>query len=341
MSAPAGSSRPPQLLLALVTLYPLAHVVWLSLRAALALDPVPPRSPAWTTTCASPPTSASGTRSATPLYFAVVSVALELVLGLAFALAGAAPRFAAARCSTASILLPWAVPTAVSARMWEWIYNAEIGVLNHLLGAEVNWLGEPGLGAARGDRHGRLEDDAVRRAAARSPGCRGSRTISTTPRRRRRLALDRVRAHHPAAARAGDPGRADLPHHRRLPRVRPVYVLTGGGPANSTETLSIYAYKMLFQTLEFGYGSTLAVSVFVFVGWRRCLLAACCGGAGVRRLALGRLAAVMACSSRRSSVAGAHLAQARVRSSTRCRRSCPRAHPRALRGHLPRTPFGA
>jgi multiple sugar transport system permease protein len=40
-----------------------------------------------------------------------------------------------------------------------------------------------------------------------------------------------------------------------------VYVLTGGGPANGTETLSIYAYKALFQTLEFGYGSALAVAV--------------------------------------------------------------------------------
>jgi multiple sugar transport system permease protein len=45
-----------------------------------------------------------------------------------------------------------------------------------------------------------------------------------------------------------------------------VYVLTGGGPANTTETLSIYAYKVLFQTLQFGYGSTLSVVVFLCVG---------------------------------------------------------------------------
>ena len=42
-----------------------------------------------------------------------------------------------------------------------------------------------------------------------------------------------------------------------------VYVLTGGGPANTTETLSIYAYKVLFQTLQFGYGSTVSLIVFV------------------------------------------------------------------------------
>jgi len=45
-----------------------------------------------------------------------------------------------------------------------------------------------------------------------------------------------------------------------------IYVLTGGGPANATETLSIYAYKVLFQTLQFGYGSTLSVVVFLCTG---------------------------------------------------------------------------
>jgi len=45
-----------------------------------------------------------------------------------------------------------------------------------------------------------------------------------------------------------------------------IYVLTGGGPANTTETLSVYAYKVLFQTLQFGYGSTLSVVVFLCVG---------------------------------------------------------------------------
>ena len=45
-----------------------------------------------------------------------------------------------------------------------------------------------------------------------------------------------------------------------------IYVLTGGGPANATESLSIYAYKVLFQTLQFGYGSTLSVVVFLCIG---------------------------------------------------------------------------
>jgi multiple sugar transport system permease protein len=44
-----------------------------------------------------------------------------------------------------------------------------------------------------------------------------------------------------------------------------VYVLTGGGPANTTETLSIYAYQLSFQTLQFGYGAAIAVVIFVLV----------------------------------------------------------------------------
>ena len=45
-----------------------------------------------------------------------------------------------------------------------------------------------------------------------------------------------------------------------------VYVLTGGGPANATETLSIYAYRVLFQMLDFGYGSALAVATLAIAG---------------------------------------------------------------------------
>jgi multiple sugar transport system permease protein len=37
------------------------------------------------------------------------------------------------------------------------------------------------------------------------------------------------------------------------------YVMTGGGPAGSTETVSLYAYQCYFRYLDFGYGSALAV----------------------------------------------------------------------------------
>jgi multiple sugar transport system permease protein len=42
-----------------------------------------------------------------------------------------------------------------------------------------------------------------------------------------------------------------------------VFVMTGGGPGNSTETQSLYTYKILLSQLNFGYGSTLAVFTFL------------------------------------------------------------------------------
>jgi len=44
-----------------------------------------------------------------------------------------------------------------------------------------------------------------------------------------------------------------------------IYVLTGGGPANSTESISIYAYKTMFAQLNFGAGSALSVIVFLCI----------------------------------------------------------------------------
>lgn len=44
-----------------------------------------------------------------------------------------------------------------------------------------------------------------------------------------------------------------------------IYVLTGGGPANSTETISVMAYKSMFNQTNFGDGSALSVIVFICV----------------------------------------------------------------------------
>jgi multiple sugar transport system permease protein len=44
-----------------------------------------------------------------------------------------------------------------------------------------------------------------------------------------------------------------------------MYVLTGGGPANTTETLTVYAYRSLFQTLQLGFGAAIGVVIFGLV----------------------------------------------------------------------------
>jgi multiple sugar transport system permease protein len=44
-----------------------------------------------------------------------------------------------------------------------------------------------------------------------------------------------------------------------------MFVLTGGGPAGTTETLTVYAYRSLFQTLQLGFGAAVGVVVFALV----------------------------------------------------------------------------
>lgn len=197
-------------------------------------------------------------------YFTAVSVAAELALGLAIALL-LDRAFPGKGLTRAVVMIPWAIPTVVSARMWEWMYNADYGVLNYLLGAHVNWLGDAtlamhaailmdvwkttpfvvillmaGLSAIPGELY----------QAAKVDGASAFMTF-------RKVTL-------PLLA----PLMLVVLIFRTIDAFRvfdAIYVLTGGGPANSTETLSIYAYKTLFQTLSFGYGSAIAVSVFIIV----------------------------------------------------------------------------
>ena len=64
----------------------------------------------------------------------------------------------------AGILVPWAIPTIVSALMWKLIFD-EAGVMNRILGRQILWLADTGR-LLLGHRHRRrLEDRTVHRAA--------------------------------------------------------------------------------------------------------------------------------------------------------------------------------
>jgi ABC-type sugar transport system permease subunit len=45
-----------------------------------------------------------------------------------------------------------------------------------------------------------------------------------------------------------------------------IYVMTAGGPANASQTTSIFLYQQAFILHKFGYGSTVSVVLFVLVG---------------------------------------------------------------------------
>lgn len=64
--------------------------------------------------------------------FSVVSVGIETVLGLGVALV-LHRNFVGRGWVRAAILIPWAIPTIVSARMWGWMLNDQFGIINDLL----------------------------------------------------------------------------------------------------------------------------------------------------------------------------------------------------------------
>ena len=72
--------------------------------------------------------------------FTVVTVGLEVVIGVGMALVmHHAIRWRGV--VRASILVPWAVPTAVSALLWRWIFQAD-GVANAMIGQQILWTTE-------------------------------------------------------------------------------------------------------------------------------------------------------------------------------------------------------
>lgn len=73
-------------------------------------------------------------------FFTVTTVFLETVLGLCLALA-MNRAFRGRSFLRASILVPWAVPTAVSGLLWRWIFQSD-GIANTLLGSEILWTAE-------------------------------------------------------------------------------------------------------------------------------------------------------------------------------------------------------
>lgn len=199
-------------------------------------------------------------------YFAAVSVTIEVLIGLPIALL-LHRTFRGRGLLRAAVLVPWALPSVVSARMWAWLFNPDYGLVTRLLpGTDHDLLGVPvvamhaailadvwkstpfvtllllaGLAA--------IPDEIYR--AARVDGARPWRIFTS-------ITLPLLR-----------PAILVTTLFRALDALRvfdTIFVLTGGGPASTTETLSIYAYKTMMHSGDFGYGSTLAIATFVLVG---------------------------------------------------------------------------
>ena len=75
-------------------------------------------------------------------FITIVCVILETILGVAMALI-MAKAFKGRGIVRAGILVPWAIPTIVSALMWKLIFD-EAGVANRIIGSQILWLADTG-----------------------------------------------------------------------------------------------------------------------------------------------------------------------------------------------------
>ncbi len=202
--------------------------------------------------------------------FTIVSVALELVLGLSIALVLNQSFFGRGIVRTIAII-PWALPTSIMGLAWAWIFNDRFGVANDILQrlglieTGINWLGEPGLAMV-----------AIIIADV----------WKTTPfisiillAGLQSIPQDLYEAHKIDGANPWQSfSQITLP--LLMPQIMIallfrfaqafgifdlVQVMTGGGPAGSTETVSIYIYSTVMRYLDFGYGAALVVATFMIL----------------------------------------------------------------------------
>ncbi|MDY6781378.1 MAG: sugar ABC transporter permease [Cyanobacteriota bacterium] len=202
--------------------------------------------------------------------FTVSSTSLEMVLGMAIALV-LNQSFRGRGFVRTIAIIPWALPTAVMGLAWAWIFNGEYGVVNDLLEklgliqGNITWLGDPTLAMIA-----LIFADVWKTTPFISVILLAG--LQSIP-------GDLYEAHSIDGA---TPWQSFW--QITLPLIMPqvliallfrfaqafgifdlVQVMTGGGPAGATETVSIYIYSTVMRYLDFGYGAALVVVTFLLL----------------------------------------------------------------------------
>lgn len=204
------------------------------------------------------------------LIFTVISVGIELVLGMILALIMNKAMKGIGLVRTVA-LIPWAIPTAVSAMIWSYLYDGSYGIVSFLFNK---------LGIINSQSAMLLTSHGAMSAAIIAD------VWKTTPYMALLLlaglqVIDRGLYESSAIDGAGP---VVTFFKITLPLVKPsllvallfrtldafrvydlIAILTGGGPGNGTESLSIYAYKLMFDQSNYGYSSVVVMGMFVVV----------------------------------------------------------------------------
>jgi ABC-type sugar transport system permease subunit len=202
----------------------------------------------------------------TTLIFIAVTIPLELVLGLGIALV-LNQSLRGRGLLRAVVLIPWAIPTVVSSQMWRFIFNDRYGLVNFaLFGADTSSYVAP------------LADPYLAMIAIMA-----AEIWKTTPFAALIMLAGLQGISDDLYEAASMDGATAWQEFRyvTLPLLKPalllallfrtidalrvfdlVYVMTQGGPADTTNVLQFYGYKKIFAEGMVGYGSAIAVTVF-------------------------------------------------------------------------------
>jgi multiple sugar transport system permease protein len=202
--------------------------------------------------------------------FTFGSEALRLVLGLPLAFA-LNRRFKGKRLVQGIILIPFVIPIALSALAWKWMFDSLYSVINwmlmhaHLIAYPWQWLGEPGLA---------MWSVIILNVWRGFPF---SAVILLA-------ALTAVPPEVIEAAKMDAAGPLRRFHYVIVPMVRPilfvgllysvvfsftdfsaVWLLTQGGPYNTTHVFGTYAYNVGINAGDLGMGAAITLFIFPFL----------------------------------------------------------------------------
>jgi len=266
----AAFIAPAALVIVLVVVVPLARAAWMSLFDISLIHPG--QEPFvglgnYIDQLTSPAFWAAVWRS---LYFTVVSTTLELLFGLALALLMDQPLRGRWLLRTL-VILPWALPTIVNALMWRWIDNAEYGALNALL-TQLGLLADYKVWLS--------DNDLAMWMVIIADVWKMTPLVAILL----LAALQSVDRELVEVAKVDGATTFQSFLMVVLPLITPVilivlvlrtmeafkvfdiiWIMTGGGPANSTQTIAIYAYQTAFQGYDFGAGAALGYLIALII----------------------------------------------------------------------------
>ena len=198
----------------------------------------------------------------TTLVFVLASTALEIVFGLLVALSLRSP-LGGRSWVRAGALLPWAVPTVVASQMWRFLLNDRYGPISYYLFHGSTPLADP-FGALAAVIAADVWKTTPFAALILLAGLQG------------------IPQEIEEAAEVDGAGPVSRFVHVTLPLLRPailaavlfrtidafrvfdlVFVMTQGGPADSTDVLQYFGYRRTFAEGLLGSGSAVSVVVFL------------------------------------------------------------------------------